>query len=96
MINQPTCVTRKSRSLIDHLVTNFLQRVTDTGIIPSSKVSDHDSSKYACVNVQNPQFQTQYKYIRDIKYLDEEPFVEEFSSLPLSAIAYTDDPELYI
>ena len=43
MINQPTCVTRKSRSLIDHLVTNFLQRVTDTGIIPSSKVSDHDS-----------------------------------------------------
>ena len=53
VIKQPTRVTRHSRTLIDHLITNQPTRVTASGIIPCSIVSNHDSL-YACINVCDP------------------------------------------
>ena len=51
MVNQPTRVTRTSRTLIDHIVTNYPQNITHTGIIPCSIISDHDAV-FACINTR--------------------------------------------
>ena len=61
LITQPTHVTRSSKTLIDHLITNHPQRVTDTGLIPCSIISGHDGY-YPCVNVRVPWFKARYKY----------------------------------
>ena len=61
VIKQPTHVTRLSRTLIDHLITNQPMQVTASGIIPCSIVSNHDSL-YACINVRVPHFEPRYKF----------------------------------
>ena len=92
IVEQPTRITRTSKTLIDHFITNHPQKVTNTGIIPCSIVSDHDAI-YACVNVRLPRFQPRYKFIRDIRNFKENVFKEDFSTLPLSVISYSDDPD---
>ena len=67
---RPTRVTRTSKTLIDHFIPNHPQKVTNTGIIPCSIVSDHDAI-YACVNVRLPRFQPRYKFIWDIRNFKE-------------------------
>ena len=59
IVKRPTRVTRTSKTLTDHFITNHPQKVTNTGIIPCSIVSDHDAI-YACVNVRLPRFQPRY------------------------------------
>ena len=51
IVKRPTRVTRTSKTLIDHFITNHPQKVINTGIIPCTIVSDHDAI-YACVNVR--------------------------------------------
>ena len=64
--------TRQSvKALIDHIVTNYPQSISQTGIISSAIVSDHDAI-FACVNVQIPRFEPRYKFIRREKNLDED------------------------
>ena len=55
IMKRPTRVTRTSKTLTDHFITNHTQKVTNTGIIPGSIVSDHDVI-YACANVRLPRF----------------------------------------
>ena len=92
VIKQPTHVTRLSRTLIDHLITNQPMQVTASGIIPCSIVSNHDSL-YACINVHVPHFEPRYKFIRDTKSLGEQLFIDNFSKLPLSVTPFLDDPD---
>ena len=92
VIKQPTRVTRHSRTLIDHLITNQPTRVTASGIIPCSIVSNHDSL-YACINVCDPRFESCHKFIQDTKSLDELLFIDDFSKLPLSVTSFSDDPD---
>ena len=66
------------------------QRMTHTGILPCSIISDDDGI-YACVNVRVSRYQPRYKYIRNIKIFNEKSFLEDFSTLPLSVTAYPDD-----
>ena len=91
MVNQPTRVTRTSRTLIDHIVTNYPQNITHTGIIPCSIISDHDAV-FARINTRVARFQPRYKYIRIEKNLDESAFREEFSSVPLNIVYGLDSP----
>ena len=92
IVERPTCATRTSKTLIDHIITNHSQRVTNTGIIPCSIVSDHDVI-YTCVNLRPPWFHPRYKFIRDFRNFNEDMFKEDFSTLPLSVIYYLDDPD---
>ena len=80
------------KTLIDYIITNHSQRVTNTGIIPCSIVSDHDVI-YTCVNLRPPWFHPRYKFIRDFRNFNEDMFKEDFSTLPLSVIYYLDDPD---
>ena len=48
LITQPTRVTRSSKTLIDHPITNYPQRVVGTGLIPCLIISDHDGYCALC------------------------------------------------
>ena len=91
VVTHPTSITKTTKTLIDHLITNYPQKVTDTGIVPCSIISDHDAI-FACINVCLPRFQPQFKHLRDMKDFKEESFVEDFSTLPMSIISCSDDP----
>ena len=65
-------------------LTNYPQKVTDTGVVPCSIISDHDAI-YACIK--------RLKHIRGMKNFKEESFVEDFSTLPMSIISCSDDPD---
>ena len=49
-VMKPIRVTRTSRTLIDHIITNLPMRISATDVITTSIVSDHDSP-FACINV---------------------------------------------
>ena len=92
IVKWPTRATMTSKTLIDHFITKHPQKVTNTGIIPCSMVSDQDTI-YARVNVRLPRFQPGYKFIREIRNFNEDMFKENFSTLLLSVIYYLDDPD---
>ena len=65
IVTKPSSVTRTSRTLIDHIITNYPMRISATDVIPTSIVSDHYAS-FACINVRVNWYQPCYKYIRNI------------------------------
>ena len=92
MITKATRVTQHSKTLIDHIITNYSSRVTYTDVIPCSIVSDHDAP-VACINVRVQRFQARYKYIRNLKHFVEQNFIDDCSALPFSLIYSTTDPD---
>ena len=91
MLKQPTRNTKTSKTLLDHVVTNYPYRITNTGVIRCSIVSDHDGI-FACANVRVPRFQLRYKYIRNEKCFDENAFKHDFSTLTLSIVYAVKSP----
>ena len=92
MVKQPTRVTSSSKTPIDHIVINYPQNITHTGIIPCSTVSDHDAV-FVCINVHVPRFQPRLKFIRVEKNLDDRVFKEDFLYLPLDVIYGLESPD---
>jgi hypothetical protein len=82
LVKIPTRVTSKSKTLIDHIITNMPSRITYTSVLPCPTISDHDAP-YACVNIRVTRFQPRFKMIRDEKNFDNKAFIEDFSTLPL-------------
>ena len=91
LVKIPTRITLKSRTLIDHIITNMPNRIIYTSVLPCPTVIDHDAPS-ACVNIRVPRFQPRFKMIRDKKRSDDKAFIEDFSTLPFSVIYSTDDP----
>ena len=92
IVTKPTKVTRTSRTLIDHLITNYPMRISATDVIPTSIVSDHDAP-FACTNVRVNRYQPRYKYIRNMKTFDEQEFIRDLDTLPLNIVSSSDDLE---
>ena len=92
LVKIPTRVTSKSKTLIDHIITNMPNRITYTSVLPCPTISDHDAP-YACVNIRVTRFQPRFKMIRDEKHFDNKAFIDDFSTLPFSVIYSTDDPD---
>ena len=92
IVTKPTRVTRTSRTLIDHIITNYPMRISATDVIPTSIVSDHDAP-FACINVRVNRYQPRYKYIRNMKTFDEQEFISDLDTLPLNIVYSSDDPE---
>ena len=93
MIKQPICITKTSRTIIDHIVTSHPQRVTHSGIIPcAGALSDHDGV-FACVNVRISRSQPRYKFIRNEKTLDTQAFQSDFNTLPLEVVYGMESPD---
>ena len=91
MLKQPTRITKTSKTLTDHVVTNYPHRIKNTGVIRCSTVSDHDGI-FACANVRVPRFQPRYKYIRNEKCFDENAFKHDFFTLTLSIVYAVESP----
>ena len=85
------CIKRLSFSTLCSFFI-ILRCDSDFWTVFCSIVSDHDAI-HACVNVRLPRFQPRYKFIRDIRNFKEDVFKEDFSTLPLSVISYSDDPD---
>ena len=92
IVSEPTRLTRTTRTLIDHIVTNMPSRVTHTGVIPCGIVSDHDGP-FACVNIRVSCYQPRYKYTRSMKRFDAKTFLEDVAQLPLSLVYSSNDPD---
>ena len=78
VINQLTRITKNSRTLIDHFIVNDTLKVTATGVIPFAIVSDHDGPFAS--------YQPRYKYLRNLKNVDEKAFLNDFAALPVTDI----------
>ena len=85
IVTKPTKVTRTSRTLIDHIITNYPMRISATDVIPTSIVSDHDAP-FACLNVRVNRYQARYKYIRNMKTFDGQEFISDLGTLPLNIV----------
>ena len=92
IVTKPTRVTRTSRTLIDHINTNYPMRISATYVIPTSIVSDHDAP-FACINVRVNRYQLRYKYIRNMKTFDEQEFTTDLDTLTLNIVYSSDDPK---
>ena len=64
-ITKPTC----QNSLIDHMITNILRKVTISDVLPTPEINDHDAS-YICVNARVSRYEPRFKYIRNLKSFD--------------------------
>ena len=89
---KPTRITRTSKTLIDHIVTDNRSCITASDVIPGWSISDHEGI-FACVNVRVPRYQPRYKWIRLEKNLNENEFVKDCVRLPLSVIYGLDSPD---
>ena len=87
----PTRVSKRSSTLIDHIVTNCARSITHTAVLPCSVVSEHRGI-FGCVNVQLP-YQPRYKSIRHMKNFDETAFVNDLESRTFSLVYSSDDPK---
>ena len=92
LVKLPTRVTSKSKTLIDHIITNMPSRITHTSVLPCPTISDHDAP-YTCVNIRVTRFQPRFKTIRDEKRFNEKAFIDDFSTLPFSVVYSIDDPD---
>ena len=87
-ITQPT---RKSKTLIDHVISNIPNKVIHTDVINTDEISDHDMP-YAIINVKKQRYEPCYKYIRDEKKLDMNEYVTDFCQIPFQLVYAFDDP----
>ena len=76
LIKEPTRITIKSSSLIDHVVTNTTEKISQSGVLHTG-ISDH-SLVYAIRKNSNIfQKANDFVEIRNMKHFNEEKFVNE-------------------
>ena len=65
VVTHPTRITKTTKTLIDHLITSYPQKVTDTGVVPSSIVSDHDANSYKLMTLNHTSKCHNLEYLKD-------------------------------
>ena len=91
-MTRPTRATLKSRTLIDHIVSNIPNRVTYCSVLPCSTISDHDGP-YACTNIRVNRFQPRFKWLRNEKQSDKQAFNEDLKATPFNLVYSVEDPD---
>ena len=61
LVSKPTRTTQHSSTLIGHIITNIPNQVTQTDVISSLMINDHDEP-YVCINVRITRFFPRYKF----------------------------------
>ena len=75
LIDQATRITMTTTSLIDHIVTNTPEKISDSGVIHTC-ISDH-SLVFAIRKISIMKKQENTIEIRNMKHFDEQKFVKE-------------------
>ena len=87
MVTKATRITKTSKTLIDHIITNTAKRITYTEVLPCPLVTDHDAP-YVCVNARI----TRYAPRHNEKRFSETAFIDDFAVLPFEIVYAFDDP----
>ncbi len=90
--NQTKPCTATSKSLINHLVSNYPSRISHTDVLPCPSISDHDAP-YATINVRVTKFVPRYRYIRSVRKMNLSAFKQDLSALPLQVIYGVESPD---
>ena len=89
-VERPTCITSKSKTMIDHIISNKPTCITYCNVLPCPTISDHDAP-FVCINIRTTRFQPRFEFIRHKKKFDKEAFIRDFSALPFNLVYSTDD-----
>ena len=84
-VKKPTRITRTTSTIIDHIISNTPNRITQTDVIPCPTISDHDAP-YACINIRTIRYEPCYKMIRDTRQLNLDAFYKDCLSVPFSLL----------
>ena len=76
IVTKPTQITAKSKTLIDHFITNHAKKVTHIDLLPCPLISNH-SAPYIYVNVRVNRFVPRHKFITEERPLAESAFIDE-------------------
>ena len=91
MIDEATRVTMTTSSLIDHIVTNTPEKISDSGVIHTG-ISDH-SLVFAIRKISVIDKQENILEIRNMKNFNEEKFIEDLLKQPWEHIYFSaEDP----
>ena len=87
LINEPTRVTTSSKTIIDHIITNRIQCVSDSGVILRG-MSYHDVV-YMVKHLRIPKLKTKPKtlHVRNYKRFNMTGFLEDFLQIPFDQIS---------
>ena len=86
LINEPTRVTTSSKTIINHIITNRIQYVSDSGAIPC-EMSDHDVI-YMVKYLRMPKLRTKPKtlHVRSYKRFNMTGFLGDIKQIPFDQI----------
>ena len=82
--------TRKT-AILDHIITNSINKVKNVNVIPCPEVTDHDALYITPLTKFSP-FEPRYKIIRGIKNFRQQDFINLFARLPLELVYTFNDP----
>ena len=89
MVTKATRITKTSKTLINHIITNAPKRITYNEVLPRPLVSDRDAP-FACVQITRDA--PRYKLIRNEKRFSETASIDDFAAVPLEIVYVFDDP----
>ena len=90
LVQHVTKPTRKSKTLIDHLITSTGTKLIATDVVMCNEISDHDAP-FCIFKIKKPRFEPRYKFIRDERTFIMNDFINDFRTLPLNVIYALDD-----
>ena len=91
LIKEPTRTTSDSQTLIDHAITNRLDFISGSGVIPCG-ISDHDVIHIIrTVRLLKINNDPQILNVRNFKRFDASNFTKDLVNLPLDIISWIDE-----
>ena len=79
------------KTLIDHIITNILEKLIHQNVVLADEIGDHDLP-YVILNIRKQKFEKRYKYIHHEKRFDLSKYHKNFSQIPMSVVDAFDDP----
>ena len=87
-----TSPTRKSKTLIDHVISTIPDRLIHHDVLNTEEISNHDTP-YVILNIKKDKYEPRHKFIHHKKSLVMEKCVTDFQQLPLNLVYSFDDPD---
>ena len=81
-----TSPTRKSKTVIDHVISIIPDRFIHHAALNTDESSDHDHNHYVIFNIKKEKYKPSYKFICNEKSLVMENYVTNFQQLLLNLV----------
>ena len=87
-----TSPTRKSKTLIDHVISIIRDRVIHHDVLKTEEITDHDTS-FVIFNIKKEKCEPRHKFIGNEKTHVMENYLTDFQQLPRNLVYSFDDPD---